>query len=173
MEEEGKEGPHPLPTPELSHLTEADYELVYEPSEDTFLFLDALQLDATFLRARQRSFLCLEVGCVGARGPQTHTLSMRALCRAGSGCVVCFLAKEVLRGLPASFFATDINEHAAAATMATGRANNARVPSPSGSTPKGGTASLMDHLIFSPHFVTTPLAPGGSGLCARRSGVWA
>ena len=52
-----------MATPELGHLTSADYARVYEPAHDTFLFLDALQLDAPFLRARQ-PHLCLEVGFV-------------------------------------------------------------------------------------------------------------
>jgi hypothetical protein len=52
-----------MATPELGHLTSADYARVYEPAHDTFLFLDALQLDAPFLRARQPR-LCLEVGFV-------------------------------------------------------------------------------------------------------------
>jgi methylase of polypeptide subunit release factors len=43
--------------------------------------------------------------------------------------VVSFLAKEVLSGLPTSFFATDLNQHAIEATAATARANNVSLPS--------------------------------------------
>ena len=67
-----------LPTPDLSHLTKKDYEEVYEPAgtllqsspskiahlrctEDTFLFLDALEEDAERLKALQPS-ICLEIG---------------------------------------------------------------------------------------------------------------
>jgi release factor glutamine methyltransferase len=71
-----------LPTPDLSHLKAADYERIYEPAgtypplpfvtkpqvrtieisiEDTFLFLDALEKDADFLRSR-RPLVCLEIG---------------------------------------------------------------------------------------------------------------
>lgn len=32
-------------TPSYTHLTSADFERIYEPSEDTFLFLDSLEKD--------------------------------------------------------------------------------------------------------------------------------
>ena len=69
-----------LPTPDLSHLSSKDYELIYEPageiqtlitrwiithiftiSEDTFLLLDALEKDAEALRAIKPT-VCLEIG---------------------------------------------------------------------------------------------------------------
>jgi release factor glutamine methyltransferase len=137
MEMEGKK----MPTPELGHLTAADFERVYEPAHDTFLFLDALQQDESFLRARQ-PLICLEVGFV-----PPPLLPLGSACsspvrssrvgdwrgvthRSGSGCVVSFLAKEVLRGLPTVFFATDLNHHAAAATASTARANDVPWPTP-------------------------------------------
>lgn len=84
-----------LPTPYIGHLTEEDYEHVYEPAgerdqsrplligpEDSFILLDALEADAIPLRASQPS-LCVEIGCDGpsmleVTGHAAHRPSGRA-----------------------------------------------------------------------------------------------
>lgn len=68
-----------LPTPNISHFTESDYEHIYEPAgkvarslsqldtgddpvlEDSFILLDALELDAQDLR-RMNPSVCVEIG---------------------------------------------------------------------------------------------------------------
>lgn len=52
-----------LPTPSLSHLSKEDFARVYEPAEDTFILLDALEADAERLR-REKPRLVVEIGWV-------------------------------------------------------------------------------------------------------------
>lgn len=48
--------------PSLDHFNFREYEHFYEPAEDTYLLIDALQADADFLRDSVRPNLCLEIG---------------------------------------------------------------------------------------------------------------
>jgi release factor glutamine methyltransferase len=60
---------HSAPMPSLSHLTYRDFEKVYEPSDDTFLFLDAIQHELLAKQTQLRNdesngpAICLEIGC--------------------------------------------------------------------------------------------------------------
>ena len=88
--------------PDLSHLTAAEYEHVYEPAEDTFVMLDALRSQRDILLSRfsssQAEPVCVEVG-------------------SGSGMVIAYTARLLsTRGL---YFATDINPRACRATRDT------------------------------------------------------
>jgi len=125
-----------IPTPDLSHLTRKDYDLVYEPAEDTFILLDALEQDADELRKLQPS-VCLEVG-------------------PGSGCVSAFLAS--ILGNSSLYVATDINLHACRCTMATARKNKSEIDAIHASLTGPLSTRLrnsVDLLIFNPPYVPT------------------
>lgn len=51
-----------IPTPDLTHLSSKDYQVVYEPSEDTFLLLDALNKERRYILDELQPKVCLEIG---------------------------------------------------------------------------------------------------------------
>ncbi|KAF8592060.1 S-adenosyl-L-methionine-dependent methyltransferase [Ramaria rubella] len=144
-----------IPTPDLSHLTSADYEDVYEPAEDTFILLDALEQDA-YLFQSAASTVCLEIG-------------------SGSGCVSAFLAK--ILGSRSLLLCTDINVHASRCTLRTGRQNNVDLHPVCASLAQPFLDRLrhkVDVLLFNPPYVPTvseelQAAQAGKGL----EGAWA
>jgi release factor glutamine methyltransferase len=136
---ETPEAPEPIsiPTPQISHLTEDDYEHVYEPAEDSFILLDALEADALVLRDAKPA-LCVEIG-------------------SGSGIASTFMGTLLGTG-EAFMLSTDINAYAAAATLRTGDANDvtlnpvlANLLDPLESR----IAGQIDLLIFNPPYVVT------------------
>ncbi|RKP07955.1 S-adenosyl-L-methionine-dependent methyltransferase [Thamnocephalis sphaerospora] len=125
-----------IPTPDLGHLKASDYQHVYEPAEDTFLLLDALEQDQERLR-QAAPRMCVEVG-------------------SGSGCVSAFLA-GVIGKQNAVFLCTDVNLRALQATRQTGTQNQAslepvRTDLVSGLRLQG----RVDVLVFNPPYVPTP-----------------
>eukprot|EP00057_Strongylocentrotus_purpuratus_P004579 XP_003728994.1 PREDICTED: hemK methyltransferase family member 2 [Strongylocentrotus purpuratus] len=124
-------------TPDFSHLTSADFEHVYEPAEDTFLLLDSLQEEASFIQHMKPS-VCVEVGC-------------------GSGVVITALSK--LLNQSALCIATDRNPYAALCTKRTAKQNSCHVEVMNCDllTPlERRLQGSVDILIFNPPYVVTP-----------------
>ncbi|NXB81749.1 HEMK2 methyltransferase, partial [Donacobius atricapilla] len=127
-----------LPTPRCAPLgPRGRFRDVYEPAEDTFLLLDALERDAGRLR-EARVEICLEIG-------------------SGSGVVSAFLAASIL-GPSALYICTDINPMAAYCTQETALLNNVHLQPVITDLVKGLSPRLngkVDLLLFNPPYVVT------------------
>jgi release factor glutamine methyltransferase len=125
-----------LPTPDLGHLKAADYQHIYEPAEDTFILLDALEKDEALLRGRSPC-LCLEIG-------------------SGSGCVATFLA-QLIGPTKTVVLCTDLNRRALLATQQTGLRNGVKLETIRADLMYGlHMNGLVDVLVFNPPYVPTP-----------------
>ncbi|XP_010606874.1 methyltransferase N6AMT1 isoform X1 [Fukomys damarensis] len=130
-----------FPTPMHGHVGRGEYRDVYEPAEDTFLLLDALEAAAPELAGVE---ICLEVG-------------------SGSGVVSAFLASMI--GPQALYMCTDVNPEAAACTLETARCNRVHIQPVITDLVKGLLPRLkekVDLLVFNPPYVVTPSEEVGS-----------
>jgi len=126
-----------IPTPDLSHLTKHDYERVYEPAEDSFVLLDALEADADAIRDLAPR-ICLEIG-------------------SGTGIVSAFLG-QIVGTSNTLFLCTDINPHAATCTACTGSQNKVPIEPLVASLAHPLSSRLghaVDVLVFNPPYVPT------------------
>ena len=130
-----------IKTPQFSHITQEDLNHIYEPSEDSFLLIDALEKDLEFLRALHPT-LCLEVG-------------------SGSGVVLTALATAL--GPQCTYLATDINPKACQITLETARVNNVVINAINTDLTHGIRRGNIDVLIFNPPYVVTPSEEVGRG----------
>lgn len=141
-----------METPHTTHLTDADYSAhVYEPAEDSFLLLDALEAELPALRALHPT-ICVEIG-------------------PGSGVIVAALARALATN--AQCFGVDINPHACRCTRETVRRHGCRVEVIGADLLSAWRPGSVDVLVFNPPYVVTPdaevTAPEG-GMIAR---AWA
>ncbi|EDW03309.1 methyltransferase N6AMT1 [Drosophila grimshawi] len=123
-----------METPYTDHLSAADYEHVYEPAEDSFLLLDALEADLEFLEKQLQPRLCVEIG-------------------SGSGVIITALAKRLSHA--AHCLATDINPRACEATRRTASRNGAKLDSVRCNLTNGLRRRCVDLLLFNPPYVVT------------------
>lgn len=140
------------PTPVYAHAGRGDFRDVYEPAEDSFLLIDALEKDAERLR-RMSPCVCLEVG-------------------SGSGVVSAFLASVV--GPSALYLCTDVNSAAARCTAKTASCNSVSLQPVITSLVESLLPRLsgkVDVLLFNPPYVVTPSEEvGGTGVEAAWAG---
>ncbi|KAI0974417.1 methyltransferase domain-containing protein [Xylaria arbuscula] len=152
-----------LPTPDTSHVA---YERVYEPAEDSFLFLDTLSsaLEISFLQAR---FQASSSSPTSTTQPPPLVVEIGP----GSGVVIAFVTahaatlfgtRDILTG------AVDMNAHACAATAETVRRAAGSNPATTGVAFLGAmqgdlAAPLRDRsvdvLVFNPPYVPTAELP--------------
>ncbi|XP_003456050.1 methyltransferase N6AMT1 [Oreochromis niloticus] len=131
------------PTPLYSHAGQGDFREVYEPAEDSFLLIDALEKDADRLQ-RMSPCVCLEVG-------------------SGSGVVSAFLASVV--GPSALYICTDVNPAAAQCTAETASCNRVSLQPLITDLADSLLPQLcgkVDILLFNPPYVVTPSEEVGS-----------
>ncbi|XP_068128860.1 methyltransferase N6AMT1 [Hyperolius riggenbachi] len=139
------------PTPVYSHVGRGEYVDVYEPAEDTFLLLDALEKELAELACRVE--VCLEIG-------------------SGSGVVSAFVASII--GPRALYVCTDVNPVAALCTCETARKNGVLLHPivcdlATGLLPR--MQNKVDLLLFNPPYVVTPSDEvGGNGIQAAWAG---
>ena len=151
--------------PNLDHLGLADYEYVYEPSDDTYLLCDALLADADGI-VRARPALVVEIGC-------------------GSGAVTAYACQLLAErgGLRPVAVAVDISRHACAAAAATASANGLAshvdvVEADLLGALEGRLQGGVDLLLWNPPYVPTPPEEVCSGkhtpgAAAPLSAAWA
>ncbi|XP_069020424.1 methyltransferase N6AMT1 [Embiotoca jacksoni] len=131
------------PTPVYSHAGRGDFRDVYEPAEDSFLLMDALEKDAERLQLLSPD-VCVEVG-------------------SGSGVMSAFLASVV--GPSALYICTDVNPAAARCTAATSTGNNVSLQPVITDLVECLLPRLrgeVDVLLFNPPYVVTPPEEVGS-----------
>lgn len=141
-----------LPTPDIAHVRRVYADDVYDPAEDTFALMDALEADAPQLK---HVALCVEIG-------------------SGSGCVATFTA-QLLGRATAAFVCTDINARATQCTRDTAERNRVVLDPVRMSTVEGLRANgNVDLLLFNPPYVVTSAEEEAAAQAhAALAGSWA
>ncbi|XP_040477010.1 methyltransferase N6AMT1 isoform X5 [Ursus maritimus] len=157
-------------TPLHGHVGRGAFSNVYEPAEDTFLLLDALEAAAAELTGCEegeglRGRGLGRPGEAAAKGEPRKGGMLSAprgveICLevgSGSGVVSAFLASMI--GPQALYMCTDINPEAAACTLETAHCNKVHIQPVITDLVKGLLPRLkekVDLLVFNPPYVVTP-----------------
>lgn len=121
-----------MKTPYQDHIDPADFHHVYEPSEDSFLLIDALEKDLDYLKSKQPLF-CLEVG-------------------SGSGVIITALGLALPQTL---CFSTDINNKACLMTKSTSVRNKVALECINMDLLSSFVENKFDVIVFNPPYVVT------------------
>jgi release factor glutamine methyltransferase len=139
----------------LKHLTYRDYENIYEPSDDTYLLLDALQYEVQQLQQQKEELplICLEIGCGTGVVSAALSVYLRQQQRRLSSSQQ--RSESLTTTTPASdtvavSLATDVNPHAVTSAQ---RLGVEAILCDLGAAIRPG---IVDLLIFNPPYVVTP-----------------
>lgn len=137
-----------METPYQNHIDKAEFDYVYEPAEDSFLLIDALEKDLKYLKVKNPTF-CLEVG-------------------SGSGVVITALGMA----LPNAFcISTDINFKACVMSKLTASYNKVELDSINMDLVTSTRDNVFDVIIFNPPYVVTETEEcGGHDIAASWAG---
>lgn len=121
-----------METPHQNHINKADFDHVYEPAEDSFLLIDALEKDLEYVKAKNPIF-CLEVG-------------------SGSGIIITAFGLALPNTICMS---TDINFKACIMTKQTAGFNKVILDSVNMDLVTSFVDKKFDIIIFNPPYVLT------------------
>lgn len=110
-----------------------DYPNVYEPREDTFLFIDALEADQQFIK----------------------DLNPKCAVEIGSGSGVVITALSSILNNSCTYFATDINIDACKATQLTSILNHTQIECVNSDLLQCFKPNFFDMILFNPPYVVT------------------
>uniref|UniRef100_A0A7S1ZD70 Methyltransferase small domain-containing protein n=1 Tax=Ditylum brightwellii TaxID=49249 RepID=A0A7S1ZD70_9STRA len=171
---------HPATMPDLNHLSMGDYDVVYEPSDDTYLLIDGLGFEFDYSCNNKESVddggkggsgsgsddndgQQQQEGGILRRNPLDIQNTLEIGC--GTGVATIYLAKRFIEKdchQSPHHYVTDINKDAIRITLETAKENG--IPSKSMTATLCDLASelmpklsgLVDVLIFNPPYVPTP-----------------
>lgn len=137
-----------METPYQNHIDKAEFEDVYEPAEDSFLLIDALEQDLDYLKAKKPT-LCLEVG-------------------SGSGVVITALGMAIPDTV---CMCTDVNLKACSISKITADHNKVALDAVNMDLCSAFLDEKFDVIIFNPPYVVTePEECGGTDITASWAG---